>query len=191
MTATPWRLSEKEGFDHLFKELILGPQVDELQTLRWLCKAKVLKPQPDQRILGGKVGGIGDYTEPGIEGANYGRGVMTAGALSFWQEKAQGRQTIVYAVSKKHVHNLVALFRDAGIAAEVILGDTARGERASAIDAFRGGDLKVLVNVVVATEGFDLPDASCVVITRPTKSLALFLQMIGRGLRQKDDGPIA
>ena len=45
-----------------------------------------------------------------------------------------------------------------------------------------------MVNVAVATEGFDLPDASCVMITRPTKSLALYLQMVGRGLRTKDDG---
>ena len=56
-----------------------------------------------------------------------------------------------------------------------------------AIAGFRDGTIKVLVNVIVATEGFDLPDASCIAIARPTMSLALYLQMVGRGLRPKDD----
>ena len=68
-----------------------------------------------------------------------------------------------------------------------MLGSTKDRERAALIAAFKRGILKVLVNVAVATEGFDLPDASCVIITRPTKSLTLYLQMVGRGLRPKED----
>ena len=53
----------------------------------------------------------------------------------------------------------------------------------------RTASLKALINVAVATEGFDLPDAACVLLTRPTMSLSLYLQMVGRGLRpKKDDG---
>ena len=72
----------------------------------------------------------------------------------------------------------------------MILSDTHthREDRANAIKKFAKGKLKALVNVEVATEGFDLPDASCVVIARPTKSLSLYLQMVGRGLRPKSDG---
>ena len=187
MTATPWRLSEKEGFDHLFEELIRGPQVSQLQSDEWLCRAEVRVPSSEERILGGEIGSIGDYTEPGIEQANS-RDVLTAGTLRFWQEHAGGRQTIVYSVSTDHAHNLAAVFADAGIPARVILGDTPADERNKTIEEFRDGTLKVLVNVLVATEGFDLPDASCVVLTRPTLSLALFMQMVGRGLRPKDDG---
>ena len=87
-----------------------------------------------------------------------------------------------------HARNLASVFNDAGIPAAVILGDTSSEERNKAIAGFREGTVKVLVNVVVATEGFDLPDASCIAIARPTKSLALYLQMVGRGLRPKDDG---
>ncbi len=187
MTATPWRLSEKEGFDHLFSELTCGPQVADLQADGWLCDASIRIPPQDQRILGGAVDRTGEYTTGGIEEANSKR-VMTAGALSFWQAHASDRQTIVYAVSVDHAHNLEKVFRDSGVPTEVILGDTDIGERNRAIAAFRDGSLKVLVNVIVATEGFDLPDASCVVITRPTLSLALFMQMMGRGLRPKNDG---
>ena len=190
MTATPWRLSFREGFDHLFDTLVCGPQVHELQSKGALCKSKVLIPfEENQRILGGRVSSTGDYIVDDIERANYGwPSVMTARAIDFWQHHAQTRQTIVYAVSKGHAYNLVAVFKDSGYSAELILGDTHLDERAKVIDRFAKGDLQVLVNVAVATEGFDLPDASCVVIARPTLSLALYLQMVGRGLRPKSDG---
>ncbi len=195
MTATPWRLSEKEGFDHLFGELICGPQVPELQAVNSLCEGRVLVPDPDERILGGEIGSIGDYTEGGIERANEGHpDIMTAGVLMFWQEhgriaqETRGRQTIVYAISVRHARNLVRVFENTGVSAGLMLGDTPLDERAATIENFRNGNINVLVNVAVATEGFDLPDASCVVIARPTESLSLYLQMVGRGLRPKDDG---
>ena len=189
MTATPWRLSEKEGFDHLFGGLLCGPQTADLQSLGSLCDAQVFIPPPEERIAGGAVDRTGDYTESGIEQANRDRpDIMTAGALAFWQKHAENRPTIAYAVSVDHAHNLAAVFNDAGIPAAVILGDTNREERDRAIDGFRDGSIRVLVNVIVATEGFDLPDASCVIIARPTMSLALYLQMVGRGLRPKPDG---
>ena len=189
LTATPWRLSVKEGFDHLFSKLHCGPQVGELQADDWLCPARVLMPKPEEIIRAGKVNSIGEYSESGIEQANRDRpDVMTAGALRFWQSHATGRQTVVYAISQDHARNLTTVFNDAGIPAAVMLSDTLPDERAKAIESFGNGTLRVLVNVAVATEGFDLPDASCVVITRPTMSLALYLQMVGRGLRPKPDG---
>jgi len=192
MTATPWRLSEKEGFDHFFDGLLCGPQTAELQELEpkpALCRAQVFVPPPEQRVASGVVGSMGDYTETGIKQANRDRpDIMTAGALQFWQKHAEDRQTIAYAVSVDHAHNLAAVFNEAGIPAAVILGDTNREDRDKAIAGFRDGSIRVLVNVIVATEGFDLPDASCVIIARPTMSLALYLQMVGRGLRPKPDG---
>ena len=188
MTATPWRLSEKEGFDHLFGSLLCGPQTADLQSLGSLCEAQVFIPPPEQRVAGGAVDRTGDYTEAGIEQANRDRpDIMTAGALAFWQKHAADRQTIAYAISVDHAHNLAAVFNDAGMPAPVILGDTNREERDKAIAGFRNGSIKILVNVIVATEGFDLPDASCIIIARPTMSLALYLQMVGRGLRPKPD----
>ena len=189
LTATPWRLSKTEGFDHLFKKIFCGSQVSELQTDGWLCQARVLTPKPEDIIRRGEINAIGEYSESGIEEANRDRpDVMTAGALRFWQFRAAERQTIVYAISQDHARHLTAVFNGAGIPAAVMLSDTPREERTEAIESFGNGTLRVLVNVAVATEGFDLPDASCVVITRPTMSLALYLQMVGRGLRPKSDG---
>ena len=190
MTATPWRMSKKEGFDHLFCTLRCGPQVAELQSDNWLCDARTLLPPLEERIIGGEVDRLsGEFTETGIELANQDRpNVITAGVLEFWQMHAVNRPTLAYAVSVDHAHNLGDVFNDAGIPAAVILGDTSSEERSKAIAGFRDGTIKVLVNVIVATEGFDLPDASCIAIARPTLSLALYLQMVGRGLRPKEDG---
>ncbi len=188
MTATPWRLAHKEGFDHLFSALLCGSPIVDLQSGNHLCDVQVRIPTPQWIVRGGAVDMTGEYSDAGIEAANQDRpDVMTAGALRFWQEQAQDRQTIVYAVSVNHANNLVKVFRNAGVPAAAMLGDTKEKERAALIAGFKRGILQVLVNVAVATEGFDLPDASCVVITRPTKSLTLYLQMVGRGLRPKED----
>ena len=187
LTATPWRLSKTEGFDHLFSELVPGPQIRELQDSGNLANAKVLMPQARDLIVGGQPSTTGDYTPDGIESANLGRNIWTAGTFRFWEEHAQDRQTIVYAVSTEHAENLTAVFREAGISAAFLLTNTPQLERSERIKQFSDGRLKVLVNVAIATEGFDLPDASCVVLTRPTLSLALYLQMVGRGLRPKSD----
>ena len=95
MTATPWRLSHREGFDHLFDGLCCGPQVADLQAGGWLCPVRVLMPAEDVRVLGGMVDLTGDYGESGIEQANGDRDVLTAGALRFWRNRAEGRQTLV------------------------------------------------------------------------------------------------
>ena len=191
MTATPWRLSEKEGLDHLFDNLICGPQTAELQAFEpsALCVSQVFIPPTNARIVGGTVSSTGDYNESGIISANQSQpNILTAGALEFWQKHACGRPTIVYAVSVNHAHNLAAVFNGAGVRSAVMLGDTHSDERKQIIGDFRKRDLMVLVNVAVATEGFDLPDASCIIVARPTLSLSLYLQMVGRGLRPKPDG---
>ena len=187
LTATRWRLSLREGFDRLFHILVTGPQTSEMQADRYLALSRVFSPVLGDRISGGKVSQFDDFTPGSIERAND-QFVMTTLAVNFWRNNAAGRQTVAYAVSKEHAVNLVRQFTDKGISAAAILSGTPQDERERAIADFRGGKLAVLVNVAVATEGFDLPDASCVMITRPTRSLALYLQMVGRGLRPKDDG---
>ncbi len=189
MTATPWRLSTKQGFNRLFTKLHCGPQVAELQEGNRLCKTRVLMPTEEELFQSGQVDSkTGDYSEGDIERVNESRDVWTAGALRFWQRHCKDRQTVVYAVSKGHAQNLVDEFSEAGISVGLLLGDTPSEKRATLVKQFKAGTMRVLVNMAVATEGFDLPDASCVLITRPTLSLALYLQMVGRGMRRKANG---
>ena len=188
LTATPWRLEKHIGFDHLFDLMISGPQISDMQSKGWLAGAQVLMPAPEEVILGGQTPSNRDYSQPEILRANEQRpDVMTGRAVEFWCEHAQDRQTIVYALSVKHAGNLARVFNEKGISAEVILGNSPSEHRAWCIRRFSDGELRILVNVAVATEGFDLPDAACVVLARPTMSLALYLQKVGRGLRPKPD----
>ena len=187
LTATPWRLSAHQGFDHIFDVLIRGPQIPELQRARHLAESRTFTPPLEDRIIGGDVWASEDFTEAGIEISNAPM-VMTAKAVLYWERMAFYCPTIVYAVSTRHAHNLVEEFTRHDVRAATILSETPADERETAIEGFRVGTIQVLVNVMVATEGVDLPDASCIMITRPTKSLALYLQMVGRGLRPKTDG---
>lgn len=104
--------------------------------------------------------------------------------IKAWSAKAKGREsTIVFCVDLSHVANLTAKFRQYGIAAEFVTGDTPPRIRSARVDAFRRGEFPVLLNCGVFTEGTDIPNIDCVLLARPTKSRNLLVQMIGRGMR--------
>ncbi|TPX15003.1 uncharacterized protein E0L32_004833 [Thyridium curvatum] len=108
-----------------------------------------------------------------------------------WLAKANGRKsTLVFCVDLAHVAGLTQKFRDYGIDARFVTGDTHKVERSDCLEAFKRREFPVLVNCGVFTEGTDIPNIDCVVLARPTKSRNLLVQMIGRGMRlhpEKDD----
>ena len=187
LSATPQRLSRGANLKEVFKgNLVCGPQISWLQEHGWLCQAAVRKPLEEDVIQGGRRIAA-EYNMADIERVNAHR-VMTVSALTFWQKHAAGRQTIAYTVTVSHANNLAAVFNDAGIPARVITNGTPESERSETLESFKNGTIKALINVEIFTEGFDLPDASCVMLARPTLSQSLYLQMVGRGLRKKPDG---
>ncbi|KAL5594669.1 uncharacterized protein BROUX77_008016 [Berkeleyomyces rouxiae] len=96
---------------------------------------------------------------------------------------AERRSTLVFCVDVAHVFALADEFVARGVAARVVTGTTPAAERAATLDAFRTGAFPVLVNCGVFTEGTDIPNIDCVLLTRPTRSRNLLVQMIGRGMR--------
>jgi DNA repair protein RadD len=92
-------------------------------------------------------------------------------------------QTIVFAPSKSNAIELALLFATRGCSSAAITGDTERARRQELIRDFKQGKIKILVNFGVLTTGFDAPNIGAVVIARPTTSVVLYSQMIGRGLR--------
>ncbi|KAM3077162.1 putative ATP-dependent helicase IRC3 [Clarireedia jacksonii] len=101
-----------------------------------------------------------------------------------WFAKAKERKsTIVFCVDLAHVGDLTNKFREYGIDARFVTGDTPKIERSARLDAFKRGEFPVLVNCGVFTEGTDIPNIDCVLLARPTKSRNLLVQMIGRGMR--------
>jgi hypothetical protein len=100
-----------------------------------------------------------------------------------WLRHGEGRKTIVYAVDRRHAQHIANSFGEANIVAAVIDGETPADERDTLLRKFAAGEIQVIVNVGVFVEGTDIPDVSCIIIARPTKSIGLYLQMVDRGLR--------
>ncbi|AIE86423.1 DEAD/DEAH box helicase [Fimbriimonas ginsengisoli] len=104
-------------------------------------------------------------------------------AFMHWSDIAKDRRTIVFCVDVQHAKDVAELYRSHHIAAEHVDGTMKADVRAGIMRRFGRGDTQVLVNVDVATEGFDVPHVSCVLMLRPTQSWGLYAQMAGRGVR--------
>ncbi|MEU3318882.1 DEAD/DEAH box helicase [Streptomyces sp. NPDC006785] len=103
-----------------------------------------------------------------------------------YKEFASDRPGVVFAPTVATAQTMADAFNDAGIKAATIWGDMPKEARQTALKWYENGDVQVLTNCMVLTEGFDAPWTSCVVIARPTKSPGLYCQMVGRGLRLHD-----
>lgn len=116
-----------------------------------------------------------------------GRALMDAEAdtaiARAYKEHAGDRQGIVFTPTVETAHAASVALHNAGIRSEVIHGETHSLDRRAAYEDYRTGKIQVLVNCLVLTEGFDMPQASAIVIARPTQSETLYAQMVGRGLR--------
>lgn len=112
--------------------------------------------------------------------------VINEEIVKHWKERAGDRKTIVFCSTIKHAQDVLKTFREAGVSAEMVTGDTPAHERAAMIRRLDCGETQVMVNVAVLTEGFDSPTISCVVLLRPCSYKSTMIQMIGRGLRTID-----
>ena len=108
---------------------------------------------------------------------------VTEAVVRHWREKAGDRQTVVFCSTVDHARNVTESFRAAGIAASLVHGEMGDSARKQTLSAYAAGDLQVLVNVAVLTEGWDDPPTSCVVLLRPSSFKSTMIQMVGRGLR--------
>lgn len=124
----------------------------------------------------------GDYNS-GALGAAMSSAMAPQRIVDAWTEHAEGRSTVAFAPTVAFSVELAQAFRDAGHEAVHLDGTTAAKERAAHLDRFRDGELIILSNVGLFTEGTDLPSIGCVILGRPTSSTTLYQQMVGRGLR--------
>jgi len=188
LTATPFRLDGR-GLGDLFGELVVAAWPDELCTSGYLHKPRVWASKaPDLR--GVRVV-AGDYSV-GALAERTNTAELNADIVETWRKRAAGKRTIAFAVDIEHSEAITGAFEEAGIAAEHLDGRTPRAERDAILDRLASGETLVVSNCMVLTEGWDLPALECAVIARPTASLNLHLQMIGRVMRACDgkDGAI-
>ena len=114
------------------------------------------------------------------------RAPITEEVIRHWQEKAADRPTVVFCSTVAHAAHVTEAFNAAGIPTALIHGDLPGEERRSILAAFATGDIRVITNVAVLTEGWDHPPTSCVALLRPSSYKSTMIQMVGRGLRIVD-----
>lgn len=185
VTATPWRLNH-ETFLSLYQCLITSPQISWFISNGLLADFDYVSIRPDsevQRLVdNSEVSSTGDFSNTDLENTFNNQRIRSK-LYESYQQFANGRKGIIYAINKRHAAKIAELYCSHGIKAVAIDCDTPKEERQDLISAFKSGDITVLVNVDIFTEGFDCPDVNFIQLARPTKSLALYLQQVGRGLR--------
>jgi DNA repair protein RadD len=186
VTATPCRLDGR-GLRSAFDAMVLGPSVADLTSAGFLSPARIYAP-PVVADLASVRTRAGDYANDQAAAA-MDRPTVTGDAISHYQRLASGQQAIAFCCNVKHAGSVCDSFKTAGITAELLLGSTENREQVVA--DFAAHRTKVLVTVDVVSEGFDVPAASCAILLRPTQSLGLYLQQVGRVLRPAPDKPHA
>lgn len=179
LTATPHRLDGR-GLRPYFEHMLVGPSPAELIDTGYLCPYVLYAPPPPKLDTVHKV--AGDYNRKELSAAMEGSSV-TGDVIAHYQKRCAGMRMVLFAWSVESSMMLAERFRSAGIGAAHVDGDTDARQRDDAIDSFKRGDIKVLCNVDLFGEGFDVPAIEAVALLRPTQSLTLYLQQVGRALR--------
>ena len=186
LTATPCRLNGK-GFTDLFDVLVQSWSVPEFISKGRLATYDFVSIKSDgvtQRLIDSlqKRGADGDYQNKEMD-MLLNKKPSIERLYQSLEEFGKDRKGIVYAINIHHAQKITKLYQEHGVKAIAIDSKTPATERQQDIEAFKKGDIQVLVNVDIFSEGFDCPDVEFVQLARPTLSLAKYLQMVGRGLR--------
>jgi superfamily II DNA or RNA helicase len=186
VTATPERLDGK-GLGDAFDELVEGPSVAQLAEHGYLARARAfgrLAAVEDLRAIRTR---RGDYDRKALAELML-RLPVTEAAVADYQAMGEDRPAFAFCVGRHHAEVVAQAFADAGVPAAALDGTARERDREAVLEAFKAGDVRVLVSCDLLTEGFDAPDAGVAILLRPTQSMALHRQIIGRVLRPKADG---
>jgi superfamily II DNA or RNA helicase len=179
-TATPIR-TDGVGLGRTFTHMVRTPDI------RWMIDNGFLVPVqyrvgliPD--VKGVRIAANGDYDPRQLQAA-VDQKVLVGNVVDQWMRHAKGRPTMVFAAGVDHSVHIAESFRAAGVKCAHIDASTPIEERESVKAAIYSGDLQVITNAAVYVEGTDIPPISCISMAKPTKSLGMYLQCIGRGMR--------
>lgn len=177
LSATPFR----KGLGKIFTRLVSNITIQQLTDAGFLVPAVCYAPfSPTTK--GVRTAANGDWVEDEL-GRIMGDAKIVGDVVEHWKELGEGRQTMVFACNVKHARQLAEAFFNAGVMAAHIDGYMDPEESDEILRLYSEGKITVLVSVSMLAKGYDDPATSCLVIARPTKSLMLHYQMLGRGLR--------
>lgn len=180
-TATPYRLSG-QGFDDVVDDLIVG------KPISWLIQNSFLAPvdyyAPSQiDTLQLKIKRNGEFDDKSIEQAM--KPKIYGNAVKHYQKLASNKQAIAYTYNIASAERLAAEFNAQGISAKAVSSKTGKRERDKIIAQYKNGEIKIVTNNSLFTEGLDLPNVDCVIMLRPTQSLSLYLQFSMRSMNPR------
>ena len=181
-TATPHRTGRMQ-LDQIADDIIVGQSIHELTDKGFLAPFRYFQPPDDfdSKLL--KRGSTGDFTNESMQEAMSTR--IFGHIVKQYKRIASGMQAVVYTYSIDSAHKIAAEFNESGITARSVNGKTPQDMRDHIVRMFRDQRIKILVNVNLFTEGVDLPNVDCVIMARPTASLALYLQFSMRCLNPR------
>jgi DNA repair protein RadD len=179
LTATPCR-GDGRGLGGIFEMIIQCPQVAELIAQKYLVPTKCYAPTtPD---LVGVRTQAGDYVENQLAD-RMDRPKLIGDVVTNWHKYGERRRTVCFAVNVSHSVHIRDEFIKSGVRAEHIDGTTPKPERDATLARLASGEIELVSNCMVLTEGWDMPEVGCVILARPTKKMGLYRQMVGRVLR--------
>jgi superfamily II DNA or RNA helicase len=179
LTATPCR-GDGRGLGGIFEVMIQCPQVAALVEQKFLVKTRVYAPtEPDLRGVRTQAG---DYVETQLA-ERMDKPKLVGDIVTHWHKYGERRKTVSFAVSVAHSIHIRDEFIRSGVRAAHIDGGTPLSEREQILAQLGSGELELISNCMVLTEGWDMPEVGCCILARPTKKMGLYRQMIGRVLR--------
>ena len=186
VTATPWRMSHS-GFTSLFGDIVLSKSIEWFVNNEYLSNYDYIPIKKNSDIQHAvnaidKYGADGDYSDAELS-SKFDCDKIRAKLYQSYETFVKGKKGIIYAIDRQHASNICELYAVHGVRICMIDGTTPVEERNRLIDEFRAGTIQVIVNVNIFSEGFDCPDIEFIQLARPTKSLSLYLQQVGRALR--------
>lgn len=185
VTATPAR-GDKKGLRAVVDNVADQITLSELIEGRFLVKPRALVVDIGvQGELAGVRKTMSDFDMSAVE-AIMDKEVLNDRVIQEWGDRAGDRQTVVFCSTVAHAVHVAEAFNAAGIRAGTVEGKMTNAERRAVLAAYDRGDLQVITNVAVLTEGWDHQPTSCVVLLRPSSFKSTMIQMIGRGLRKVD-----
>jgi DNA repair protein RadD len=183
VTATPERLDGK-GLREVFSALVNGPSVKNLIAEGWLSKFVIYAPEHTVDLK--RVRTVaGDYALNDLA-QRMNTEVVLDDVVTAFRKHLLGCTALCFCVTIAHSRATARFLRTRGIRAEHLDGDTPSAERRAIIARLAAGEIDVVCNCGIISEGLDVPSVGGVILLRPTKSLALYLQQIGRALRPAD-----
>jgi superfamily II DNA or RNA helicase len=178
VTATAVR-ADRVGLEAVFQKIVFEETILDLIRQGYLSRIRALKILSTVDLDPVKTKS-GDFDEKELAAAvdNVERNRVIVKA---WIEHGVGRKTVGFCVDVQHALDLAEEFNNAGVRAAAIHGNST--DRVELLNRFEHGDLEILTNCQILTEGTDIPNIQCIIHARPTKSAALYTQMTGRGFR--------